>query len=208
MRHVTPIGLAAAVMSISCQAFDAGRSFTVLMAMLAAALAWVAHRGQARAGGDTGATGTDTADTGTADTGTADTGTADTGTADSGTTATSTADSGTTDSGTTATATTATATDGSSSSTGSTGADEAFETGPCLSAPETETDTEAEMTVCLCACETGKERDGTDLAPALLLPVIVQRRRSRRQSLERIAADGRLPSDVIARLRLRIDASD
>jgi hypothetical protein len=60
----------------------------------------------------------------------------------------------------------------------------------------------------LCACETGKERDGTDLAPALLLPVIVQRRRSRRQSLERIAADGRLPSDVIARLRLRIDASD
>jgi hypothetical protein len=169
-------------------------------ALITGALAWIAHRGHARAGGGTGDTGStgSTTDAGTtgsssgsgADSGT-DSGTADSGTAGSGTGSTS-ADAGTLDS---------TASAGTAEPTSTTGAtsDEGFETSACLSiSPPDEFGP--------CACEIDDDRDATDWAPALLLPAVALRRRSRRASLDRIAADGRLPEDVVARLRQRLDA--
>ena len=69
-------------------------------------------------------------------------------------------------------------------------------TGPCLSIGE------PEMSVCLCACDTQGD-GGNEWAPALLLLPLV-RRRSRREALERVADQGRLPPDVVARLRSRL----
>jgi hypothetical protein len=143
----------------------------------------------------TGGTGTGTTGGGTE---TASTGAASTGTAGTG--------------GTSTTGTGTAGTSGSGTSLDSTAAHGTTTTGACLSAPYdgsvTDTETEPELLPCLCACESGDDRDAARWAPALLLPVVARRRRSRRRSLERIAAAGRLPDDVVARLRRRLDAGD
>jgi hypothetical protein len=81
--------------------------------------------------------------------------------------------------------------------TGSSGVADDFsddsDTGPCLSiAPPNE------------GCECGPADDPASPL-ALLLPVLALRRRAgRRERIDRLASEGRLPPDVIARLRARL----
>jgi hypothetical protein len=189
MRNgVQLLGLAAVLLTVSCHAFGTARGLAIVAALVTGALAWIAHRGHARAGGGTGDTGS-TGSTTEADTTGSSTGSSTSSSTDSGTSGSTSADAGTLDS--TASAGTAEPT----STTSATG-DEGFETSACLSIAPPES----------CACEIDDDRDATDWAPALLLPAVALRRRSRRASLDRIAADGRLPEDVVARLRQRLDA--
>ena len=158
-------------------AFGATRGLAIAAALATGLLAWLAHRGLARAGADTSTT---EGASGTSTTGGSTVASPDSTAAD-------------------ATASTA--------SSDSTTANESFETGPCLTAPLTtgnDTEPEPEVLPCLCACETGHDGEAIDWAPALLLPVLARRRRSRRRSLEQLAAAGRLPEDVVARLRRRL----
>jgi hypothetical protein len=204
MRNLAPLGLAAALLTSACEAFGAARGLAVAAVLLTGALAWLAHRGHAHAGEATGST--------------TDSGTTDSGTTDAGTTGSTGVDSGTTDAGTTGStgvgsgtldSTASGGTVDSTSTVGTTATEGTTYVGPCLSIGPYGTDTEApELLPCLCACETGTDRNAADLAPALLLPLIARRRRNRRRSLERIAATGRLPDDVVARLRNRLDTDD
>lgn len=174
MRPAHLLALGTVVLSISCHAFGATRGVGLLLAVVVGILAWAAQRGHARAGGSTG-------------------GSTGSGGADTETTAGTESSSG-------APADTTAAT-GSGTAADDTGMEP--ETGACLSAPHpTDTDGDPELAVCLCACDTGHD-DPSDWAPALLLPLMI-RRRSRRESLERIAHDGRLPPDVVDRLRRRL----
>jgi hypothetical protein len=185
MRNgVQLLGLAAVLLTVSCHALGTARGLAVVAALVTGALAWIAHRGHARAGGGTGDTGS-TTDAGT-------TGSSTSSSTDSGTSDSTGADAGTLDS-------TASAGTAEPTSTTSATADEGFETSACLSITPPEESGP-------CACEIDDDRDATDWAPALLLPAVALRRRSRRASLDRIAADGRLPEDVVARLRQRMDA--
>jgi hypothetical protein len=199
MRNVVQLlGLAAALLTVSCHAFGTARGLALVAALVTGALAWIAHRGHARAGGgtaDTGSTGStgSTESTTDADTTGSSTGSGS-GSTEASTTGSTSADAGTLDS---------TASAGTAEPTSTTNAtsDEGFETSACLSIGPPD-----EFGPCLCACEIDDDRDATDWAPALLLPAVALRRRSRRASLDRIAADGRLPEDVVARLRQRMDA--
>ncbi len=166
--------------SIFSQTIAASRGVTGILAIVAGVLAWVAQRGEARAGGGTTGAGQSSK---------------------SGeTTSTSTE---------TITQSTASGTRTESNASGSGSQDSnsnEVETGPCLSIPEPTGGTEEPMmSVCLCTCDTGDE--GPD-APtsALLLALLVRRRR--RESLEHVAAQGRLPEDVVARLRAELDEDD
>jgi hypothetical protein len=91
---------------------------------------------------------------------------------------------------------------GGSESTGTTttAGDDAgeMETGPCLTIAEPP---------CLCACEIETDVDATALALGVL-PLLVTRRRTRRELIERFEAEGRLPADVLARLRPSDDTED
>lgn len=178
MRRGLVLGLVMVLPAISCQALGTSRLVGLLVALGSGLLAWVLHRSAAWAGGETG-------------TGASTSAPEDTSGSSSGPEASDTTGSST------------------SEPTGTTTSDEAgetTETGPCLGAPyDGSTSEEPEMTVCLCACET--DADGSGGAPLMLLPVVA-RRRSRRRSLERIAAEGRLPADVVARLRRAIPGDD
>jgi len=185
-RNLVPLGLAAALLTSACEAFGTARGFAVAAVMLTGALAWLAHRGHAHAGGGTGSAGSTSS---TTEAGTTEAGTTEASTG-SGTTASTGVDPDTLD------------------STASGDTDSTTTTGPCLSIGNyTDTD-EPESIPCLCACETDGNRTTADWAPALLLPVIARRRRSRRRSLEHLATAGRLPPDVVARLRERIEHDD
>jgi hypothetical protein len=205
MRNLVPLALATALLTSACEAFGAARGLAVAAVLLTGALAWLAHRGHAHAGGSTGSTGgtSSTTDAGTTGSTGVDSSTTDSSTADAGTTGSTGVDSATLDS------TASGGTVDSTSTVGTTAAEGTTYIGPCLSigTPETETG-DPELLPCLCACETGTDRNAADLAPALLLPLIARRRRNRRRSLERIAATGRLPDDVVARLRNRLERDD
>lgn len=190
MRDLVPLGLAAALLTSACEAFGAARGLAIAAVVLTGALAWLAHRGLAIAGG------------GTIGSSTSDAATTDSSGTDSGTTGSTTVGPDTLDS------TASNGTAGSTTTTGTTAAEGSSDVGPCLSVglPETDT-TEPELLPCLCACETDGDRTA-GWAPALLLPAIALRRRNRRTSLGRLAAAGRLPPDVIARLRRRLEDDD
>lgn len=180
MRPLPSLVLAAATLSISCQALGATRG--IGLAVLVGLAGWLAHR-SALAGG------------GTAGTGEPATGTTSDGTAGGDTAAGSSTGSGDT-------------TGASGEGTDDTGR---FETSACLSAPEpttgTETEGDPDLGVCLCACDTHND-DGSDAAAFLLLPLLARRRRSRREVLDQVADQGRLPADVVARLRARMSEDE
>ena len=112
--------------------------------------------------------------------------------------------------GTTGTTTGTSSSGGEEGTTSSTGSDTGSSTtevmtSACLSAPEDDSD--ADTGPCLSidpnagnddGCAVG-DRSGAELA--LLLPLLALARRSRKEAFDHLAEEGRLPSDVLDRLR-------
>lgn len=153
-----------------------------------------AHAGGGESSSSSGDT-SGSSDTGLGSTGGSDTGSSDGGGSGSDTDATSDS-GGTTEIGPCLSPLDDTAGPGDTG-TGSSGVADDFsddsDTGPCLSiAPPNE------------GCECGPADDPASPL-ALLLPVLALRRRAgRRERIDRLASEGRLPPDVIARLRARL----
>jgi hypothetical protein len=173
------MAVAGCVCITSCAADGLGSGVAIAAILAAGIAAWTWRPASARAGG-----GTTGADTTAADSTTA----ADTSGSSESSSSAASSDSTTTTVGTSGTSSGTTINlDGADADASD------VETGPCLL---------VDSCLMTCACEIDDEDDDRARDVALgLLPIVAMRRRARREIIDRLDAEARLPADVLERLR-------